>query len=109
NRRFAVESARRNPSPPGAENGSSPPPQPRSPGTDRNAQRPSDQDRSALGQGSVERRGPGGSGGGGIATPEAGSPQGRLDAAIERIRASRQHRLSGPPATADTPDHRKDW
>ena len=43
------------------------------------------------------RRGPGGAGGSGAASPDSGSPENRLNAALRRIRAAKEKRADDPP------------
>ncbi len=62
--------------------------------------------------GSSGRRGPGGAGGSGAALPESGSPEGRLDAALRRIRAAKERRSNESPPTPKPPGDGgsgKDW
>jgi Ca-activated chloride channel family protein len=116
NRRFAVESAQRNPAPPSSERGSPTARRPRPPQSDH--EDPSPREAHApgqtggadgAGQGTQGRRGKGGAGGSGAAPPDTGSPEDRLDSALERVRESRHHRLaeSAPPDPSRT--DRKEW
>lgn len=57
-------------------------------------------------------RGPGGAGGGGVAPPREGSPDRRLDAALQRIKAAREQQPTEPPPPASPPGPDaagKDW
>ena len=116
NRRFAVESARRKPATPRAEDESSPAPRPRGPGRgggDQGSPDPAAQGPpggvDAPGEGRPGRRGPGGAGGSATAPPEAGAASDRLDSALERVREARRHRLPDPPPPAPAGDARKEW
>jgi Ca-activated chloride channel family protein len=119
NRRFAKESARSSSAPPapGPEEGSSPPPRSRPPGQDDpNTRRSRSGDSATAGgtgdsRGVTQRRGAGGAGGSGMAPQKAGTPEERLDAALERVRESRGRRLPAPPVADDATDlgNYKDW
>ncbi len=116
NRRFAVESAQRSPAPPRSEGGTSTAPRSRPPGSDRG--NPGSPDGRAPGpaggaegpsQGNPGRRGRGGAGGSGSAAPEEGSPEDRLDSALERVREARQHRLPEQPPPPPSGKDGKEW
>ncbi len=117
NRHFAVESAQRTPAPPRSEGGSPNAPQSRRPsGSEReNNGSPDGQTPGSAvgaegpGQGTPGRRGRGGAGGSGAAQPEGGSPEERLDSALERVRAARHHRLPEEPSSAPSGKDRKEW
>ena len=62
--------------------------------------------------GSSGRRGPGGAGGSGAAPPGANSPEGRLDAALRRIRTAKENQPETVPSSPPLPNGRgsdKDW
>lgn len=66
---------------------------------------------SRAGDGPSGPRGAGGAGGGGAAPPEADPPEGRLDAALRRIRAAREDRPESPPPPVNATGRGldKDW
>jgi Ca-activated chloride channel family protein len=116
NRQFAVDAARRGAAPP--ERG--PRPSPENASSRRSAGSPDDDrpERSAAGEGQGRetresqasgRRGPGGAGGSGPAPLGATAPEARLEAALERVRESRSHRLAEPPPPAAADASRKEW
>jgi Ca-activated chloride channel family protein len=118
NRRFAVESARRTPSPPASGDASSPAAKsgrpPLEEGDEDRSQRGSSRsgtsrDATIPGSSRPDRRGPGGAGGSGPAPYGEGSPEEQLEAALTRIRESRGHRLPEPPPPPATGDGRKEW
>ena len=116
NRRFAVESGQRSPSPPRSEGGSSTAPRSRPPGSDRENQDAPDGRASgpAVGaegprQGTSGRRGSGGAGGSGPAPSEGGSPEDRLDSALERVREARHRRLPEQTPPARSGKDTKEW
>ena len=62
------------------------------------------------GSGPSGSRGAGGAGGGGAAPPDGGTPGGRLDAALQRIRAAKEQRPAAPPPSSPGPRNAgKDW
>ena len=72
---------------------------------------PAKGDDSAADAGPSGNRGDGGAGGGGAAPPEAGSPEGQLDAALRRIKAAKD-KAPGDPPPPPAPGSRgagKDW
>ncbi len=60
---------------------------------------------------STGTRGKGGAGGSGAAVPESGSPEGRLNAALQRIRAAKEKRprTDPPPQVTQPKGSAKDW
>jgi Ca-activated chloride channel family protein len=108
NRRFAQEAARKNLVPPRSGGDSSRSPRSPSPASKDQEPKP-DADHAASGQAGGERRGPGGARGGGTAPPEVGTPEQRLEAALERVRAARRRRFEEPPPSPDNAASRKDW
>ena len=111
NRKFVDDLARRLPQPPG-EGETSPKPSDRS--KEGDGQRPGDGGASPEpGGGSgmappKARRGPGGAGGSGVAPPLAGSPEDRLDRALDNVREALRRRIDEPlPAEASRDG--KDW
>jgi Ca-activated chloride channel family protein len=119
NLRFAEEESRRSPAPskPDDESARSPRSRPSgSNGPDETKNDPSgpgspqpSTGASPPGEGTSGRRGPGGAGGSGPTPPEAGSPEERLESALERVREALKHRLPEPTPPAVANDDRKDW
>jgi Ca-activated chloride channel family protein len=117
NRRFAVDLAKRVPRPADDPEGKKPPgtePKKRPPRDAAKGQGPSgpepelpEPDESSSAPGGP--RGPGGAGGTGSQTPRAGSPEARLAAALEDIRAARRRRLAEAPPTPPAQDNQKNW
>jgi len=110
NRKFVDDLAHPSPQPPG-EGESSPKPRDRSQGGD--GQRPGGAGAPAepgggSGMPPPARRGPGGAGGSGLASPLPGSPEDRLDRALDNVREALRRRINEPlPAEASRDS--KDW
>jgi Ca-activated chloride channel family protein len=119
NRRFAEDQAKRPSTPPPGDEKSSPPPdRPRArdaqgKGSDRGDPSAKSAPPPHGGGGSpdappLDRRRAGGAGGAGENTPRPGSPEERLDAALEQIREAKRRRLPEEPA-ATAGEVSKDW
>jgi tetratricopeptide (TPR) repeat protein len=117
NRRFAVDLAKRVPRPPDDSEGKKPlgaEPKKRSPrdaakGRDPSGSEPQLPEPDESSSASGGPRGPGGAGGTGSKTPRAGSPEARLAAALQDIRAARRRRLADAPPTPTAAENQKNW
>jgi len=97
---------------PGGKSGEGKPPNPDPNRTGGDPPSNPDGPRASTDGGSSGRRGPGGAGGSGAALPESGSPEGRLDAALRRIRAAKERRSNDSPPIPRPPaggGSGKDW